>query len=113
MRWKVVVAVLAMSVPLLYGMSPADAATTAQTTGQVSSLASFAGKTIDLRDGWGAAKACLAVPAEGVLECFATQAQMNDAESQMAAEGAGDTGPYAYAATMGSWNNTVQSVYLE
>lgn len=146
-----------------------------------SSTATFEGRSIDLRNGWDGAKACLVWRARGILECFATDAQLSQAEAQLQSAGAesatstctsplnlysgtdysglhlalydrgywqelsyygwadltvsfiggacgfhladgtwgsgywypGYTGPYAYASDMGSWDDTVQSVYIE
>jgi hypothetical protein len=63
----------------------------AATVGEVQqfSLATFEGRTIDLTQGWQGAQACLAWESRGILECFATEAELEQAESQLAGGGAG------------------------
>jgi len=46
-----------------------------------SSMASFEGHTINLADGWGQAKACLAWRQRDILECFRTRAELNAREA--------------------------------
>jgi hypothetical protein len=50
------------------------------------SMATFEGHTIDLRHGWGAAKACLDWRANGILECFTSRTALEQREAQLAPE---------------------------
>jgi len=78
MRWLQMIAVVVASVGLMAStatMSAADSTGGAQAT--------FGGQTIDLASGWGGAQACLVGPGAGVVECFATVAEMKAAEATL------------------------------
>lgn len=67
---------------LLYSAAPGAAA--GQAAGSVgtgnASLARFEGGWIDLRKGWGEARACL-VPSDGPIECFRTAFEISQREA--------------------------------
>lgn len=62
---------------LLAIASPA-AAVRQEAKAQVSSEAQFEGQTIDLRDDWGDARACIVAPELETVECFASEAEMDE-----------------------------------
>jgi hypothetical protein len=82
---RVVVCLVALIVS--FGIAgPVSAANGESGSGPLTSQpvwATFQGSRIDLADGWGGAKACLVWRSQGLVECFATVAELKATEAQL------------------------------
>lgn len=74
-------------------------------------IARFEGSEIDLRAGWGEARACLVARTAGVVECFRSNAAMEAREREVGARRSGRPGGEIAAASSGWWCSSPLRLY--
>jgi hypothetical protein len=82
---------VSFGVLLVVGLGTTAVSATSASAATTGVVAKFGNGTMDMSQGWGAAKACLVWQQGGVVECFATRQELEAREAQLRPAGPAST----------------------